>query len=234
MAKERKCFSFYRSFYEQIASCEEKAVRLEMYEVLLEYALNRKEPDFKKGTFSELTRFFWMGAKPVLDANWAHFDSGNKPKKSKQQTNHNQNTSKPQATPSIDKDKRIRNIDKDIEGEGEIEKGIFSPPTLEDILSYYSSTHGAEVESSLAKKFINYYAARGWKMSGGVSMTDWHAAFDSWCEKELEFNHKHTYSNENDKSASNQRDAELEQLREQRTAAARLAGEGPGVDSPAW
>ena len=223
----RKYFTFYRSFYEQIRSCEDKAVRLEMYEVFLDYAFNKKEPDFKKGRLNELTRFFWMGAKPVLDKSWKGFDNGSKPK-----ANGKQNTSKTQATPSIDKDNRIRNIDIDIEGEKE--DGIFCPPALEDVLCYYFSTHGTKIEDSVAKKFINYYAARGWKM-GQVMMTDWQAAFDSWCDKEMEFNHKHAYNDANDKSATNNSDAELGQLREeQRAAEARLAGEGPGADGPVW
>lgn len=190
MAKERKYFTFYRSFYEQISSCEDKNVRLEMYEVFLDYAFNRKEPDFKKGKFSELTRFFWMGAKPVLDKNWQLFENGNQPKESKTQANVKQTSSKPNATPSIDKDNRKRNKekDKDIEREGEKEERIFCPPSLKDLSCYYLSVHGDVIESSVAKKFINYYAARGWRM-GNVMMTDWKAAFDYWCEKEQEFGH---------------------------------------------
>lgn len=231
MAKARNYFTFYRSFYEQIASCEDKAVRLEMYEVFLDYAFNKKEPDFKKGKFSELTRFFWMGAKPVLDKNWQRFENGNQPKESKAQAKHKQTASKPNAAPSIDKDNRIRNKDKeiDIEWEGDKEEGIFYPPSLEDVLSYYSSIHGTEVESSIAKKFINYYAARGWKM-GTVMMTDWRAAFNFWCDKETEFNHKNTHNDEDDSTTSEQRSAELEQLRsEQRAAEARIAGEVRGA-----
>lgn len=233
MAKERQYFTFYRSFFEQIRSCEDKNVRLEMYEVFLDYAFNRKEPDFKKGKFSELTRFFWMGAKPVLDKNWQRFENGNQPKESKAQAKHKQTASKPNAAPSIDKDNRIRNKDKDkeidIEGEREKKEGIFCPPALEDVLIYYSSNHGTEIESSIAKKFINYYAARGWRM-GKVMMTDWRAAFDSWCDKETEFNHKNNHNDEDDSTTSEQRSEELEQLRsEQRAAEARIAGEVRGA-----
>ena len=232
MAKERNYFTFYRSFYEQIASCEDKAVRLEMYEVFLDYAFNKKEPDFKKGKFSELTRFFWMGAKPVLDKNWQLFDNGNQPKERKSQAKRKQTASKPKATPSIDKDKE-EDKDKDIEGEGEKEDGIFYPPALEDVLCYYFSIHGTEIESSIAKKFINYYAARGWKM-GSFMMTDWRAAFDSWCDREPEFNHKHTYNNENDKPATEQRDAELGQQREWPSRKPGINGESASIDDAVW
>ena len=235
MAKERNYFTFYRSFYEQIASCEDKAVRLEMYEVFLDYAFNKKEPDFKKGKFSELTRFFWMGAKPVLAKNWQLFENGNQPKESKTQAKHKQTASKPNAAPSIDKDNRIRNKDKDkeidIEGEGDKEEGIFRPPALEDVLFYYSSTHGAD-DDGQAKKFFNYYAARGWKM-GKVMMTDWRAAFDYWCDKEQDFNHKHNRYNENNKSTTEQCDAELGR-REQLNHESSGNGESAGIDEEAW
>lgn len=215
---ERNYFTFYRSFYEQIQSCEDKDVRLEMYEAFLDYAFNKKEPDFKKGRYSELTRFFWMGAKPVLDKNWKRFDNGNKPK-----ANGKQNTSKSKATPSIDKDKLVYTNLENIEGE--IGEGVFCPPALEDVLCYYLSTHGTEIDDGIAKKFISYYTARDWMM-GKTPMADWRAAFESWCIKEQEFNHKHTRSNADDKPTTEQCDAELGQLREQYAAAeARLAGE---------
>lgn len=238
MAKERQYFTFYRSFFEQIRSCEDKNVRLEMYEVFLDYAFNRKEPDFKKGKFSELTRFFWMGAKPVLVKNWQRFENGNQPKESKAQAKHKQTASKPNAAPSIDKDNRIRNKDKDkeidIEGEGDKEEGIFYPPALEDVLNYCSSTHAHVADcDGIAKKFFNHYARQGWVMGNGMPMTDWQAAFESWCDKETEFNHKNTHNDENDSTTSEQRSAELEQLRsEQRAAEARIAGEVRGAQGP--
>lgn len=225
----RDYFTFYRSFFEQISDCDEPTARLEMYEVLLNYAFNKTEPDFKSGHFHSMTRFFWKGARAVMAKNWAQFENGckggapigNTNNKGKKKVNPKLTQSQAYKDKEEDKDK-----DKDIEGEGD---NIFRPPSLEDVLNYCSSTHATDGDG-LAKKFFNHYARQGWVMGNGMPMTDWQAAFESWCDKETEFNHKNTHNDENDSTTSEQRSAELEQLRsEQRAAEARIAGEVRGA-----
>lgn len=241
MAKERKYFTFYRSFYDQICECPDKDARLEMYEVMLDYLLNGVEPDLENGGFCHYTKFFWKGNWPVLRKNRAQFENANDPDdddddEKKPKSSQRRAKVKPKSSQRQTYNRGIDNIEivyskqsRTIEGEGEKKEGIFCPPALEDVLIYYSSNHGTEIESSIAKKFINYYAARGWRM-GKVMMTDWRAAFDSWCDKETEFNHKNTHNDEDDSTTSEQRSAELEQLRsEQRAAEARIAGEVRGA-----
>ncbi len=237
MAK-REYFTFYRSYYEQISDCEDPNARLEMYEVLLNYAFNKIEPDFKKDKFLPMTRFFWKGAKAVMAKNWAQYENGckggapigNTNNKGKKKVN-------PKLTQSqayIDKDKEEdKEEDKDIDIEREREKEVFRPPALEDVLAYSSNRYGADGDG-LAKKFINYYAARGWKMSNGAPMADWRAAFETWCDRELEFNHKHTGNNENDKPATEQRDAGLGQPREQPKRKTGNNGESADLDDAVW
>lgn len=233
----RTGFTFYRSYYEQLQIITEPMQRLAMYDALANYALNHIKPDLKSGDYNELQKMFWAGVLPLLDKSWSKFLGGSEGGAPKGNTNASKNkTTKKQPKnnqkqPATSKDVylyndvyRDDNKDNYIEGES-----AFRPPSLEDVLSYYSSIHGTEVESSIAKKFINYYAARGWKM-GTVMMTDWRAAFNSWCDKETEFNHKNTHNDEDDSTTSEQRSAELEQLRsEQRAAEARIAGEVRGA-----
>jgi len=223
----RDYFTFYRSFFEQISDCDEPTARLEMYEVLLNYAFNKTEPDFKNGHFHSMTRFFWKGARAVMAKNWAQFENGCKGGAPIGNTN---NKGKKKVNPKLtqsqaykDKDK---DIDIDIEGEGD---NIFRPPSLEDVLNYCSSAHATDGDG-LAKKFFNHYARQGWVMGNGMPMTDWQAAFESWCDKETEFNHKNTHNDEDDSTTSEQRSAELERLcAEQRAAEARIAGEVRGA-----
>lgn len=236
MSKEknkRGYFTFYRSFYEQISDCNDPEARREMYEVLLDYAFNKTEPDFNAGTFNPITKFFWIGAKPVMAKNWAQYENGCRGGAPMGNTN---NKGKKKVNPKltqnqtyIDKDKEEE--DKDIEGERE--EDVFRPPALEDVLFYYSSTRGADGDGQ-ARKFFNYYAARGWKMSNGATMADWRAAFDSWCDKEQDFNHKHTCNNENDKSTTKQCSAELGQMRERPSRETWNNGESTGIDDAVW
>lgn len=235
MAK-REYFTFYRSYYEQISDCEDPNARLEMYEVLLNYAFNKIEPDFKKDKFLPMTRFFWKGAKAVMAKNWAQYENGCKGGAPMGNTNNKgKKKVNPKSTQSqayIDKDKE-EDKEIDIDKEREKEKDVFRPPALKDVLFYSSSIHGDDGDDQ-AKKFFNYYAARGWKMSNGATMADWRAAFDSWCDKETEFNYKHTGKNENDKPTNEQRDTGLGKLREQPNRDTGLNGEGADIDDALW
>ena len=237
MAK-REYFTFYRSFYEQIRDCNDPEARLEMYEILLDYAFNKAEPNFNAGNFNPITKFFWIGAKPVMAKNWAQYENGCKGGAPMGNTNNKgKKRVNPKLTQSqayIDKDKE-EDKDKEIDIEGDREEDVFRPPSLEDILLYYSSTHahGADGDA-ISKNFFNYYAARGWTMSNGIPMADWRAAFELWCDKEQEFNHKHTGNNENDKPANKQCSAELGQMREMPSRETGNNGESAGIDDAVW
>lgn len=232
MAKPRDYFTFYRSFYEQICSCSDENVRLEMFHAFLDYAFFRKEHVHVKGSYNELTRFFMMGAKPVLDKNWQRFENGNQPKTSKPQANGKRPTSKRKANPSIDKEED-KDIDKDKDIDGEREDEVFIPPSLDDIKVYYLSKHGHPVNEKIASKFINYYAARGWNM-GRSMMTDWHAAFEQWCTREDEYNDKHIQDNESTQQTTKQCCGEHGQQREQRTDEDGRNGKGRSLDEEVW
>lgn len=200
MANDKRTgFTFYRSYYEQLQIITEPLQRLAMYDALADYALNHIKPDLDGGSYNELQKMFWTGILPLLDKSWQLFDNGthggapkgntnaSKGKTTKKQPKDNQK----QPIPSKDEYKdEYKDYNKDnynnIEREGK--KDVFCPPTLEEVLFYCSSTHGVDGHGQ-AKKFFNYYAARGWKMSNGATMADWRAAFDSWCDKEQEFNH---------------------------------------------
>lgn len=75
-------------------------------------------------------------------------------------------------------------------GAAEPPKG-FAPPTLSE-LELFCSENGLNID---CKRFLYYYEARGWKLSGGMAMTDWKAAVRSWARME----HNPDRKNQNDK-----------------------------------
>lgn len=72
----RDSFIFYRSFLEAI-KCMPAEVQAEIYPVIVEYALNGKEP---KG-LSDIAKGVFILIKPVMDANNARSEGGKKGKK---------------------------------------------------------------------------------------------------------------------------------------------------------
>lgn len=91
------------------------------------------------------------------------------------------------------------NKDKSGKGRGAAEppKG-FAPPTLSE-LELFCSENGLNID---CKRFLYYYEARGWKLSGGMAMTDWKAAVRSWARME----HNPDLKNQNDKKGDNPED----------------------------
>lgn len=113
--KERKGFTFFRSFQDTIDQCEEKD-QLALYRGIVYYALNRTDPDFA----NPLLKVIWTLIKPVLDTGWRGFDNGcnggapvgnsNARKTTKRQPKNNQKTTK-NNQPPLDKGYRMKDED---------------------------------------------------------------------------------------------------------------------------
>ena len=52
----------------------------------------------------------------------------------------------------------------------------FTPPTLEEVAAYCKERNNG-IDPN---RFIDWYQARGWKLSKGTSMVDWKAAIRTW------------------------------------------------------
>jgi len=52
----------------------------------------------------------------------------------------------------------------------------FSPPTLQEVTVYCIERQNGITPQD----FVDYYAARGWKLNNGVAMKDWRAAVRTW------------------------------------------------------
>ena len=60
--------------------------------------------------------------------------------------------------------------------------GRFAPPTVEQVREY-TAEKGLAVN---AEHFVDYYAARGWKLGKGQPMKDWQAAVRTWANLDKE------------------------------------------------
>lgn len=60
--------------------------------------------------------------------------------------------------------------------------GRFTPPTVEQVREY-TAEKGLAVN---AEHFVDYYAARGWKLGKGQPMKDWQAAVRTWASLDKE------------------------------------------------
>ena len=73
MAQERKGFMCYRSFRDAINELPIEE-RLQVYEAIVDYALDKIEPDTAK--MSGAVRMAWKLIRPTLDADWTRWQNG--------------------------------------------------------------------------------------------------------------------------------------------------------------
>ena len=102
---------------------------------------------------------------------------------SNQQMPNEQPTSNQQLTsnqPHLNKENNLTRDNKERGATAPLTLLHFVPPTVDDVQAYCSE-HGICIE---ATDFVDYYAARGWKLSKGVQMKDWKAAARMWEKRE--------------------------------------------------
>lgn len=59
-------------------------------------------------------------------------------------------------------------------------KPPFRPPTVNEVAAY-ARQRGTPID---AQRFVDYFAAQGWKLSNGNAMKDWQAAVRNWCSRD--------------------------------------------------
>lgn len=60
----------------------------------------------------------------------------------------------------------------------------FQPPTIDEVTDYIDQH--TELRCINPQTFLDYYDARGWKLSNGCSVKDWHALLRRWAHLEKE------------------------------------------------
>lgn len=171
----REYFMFYRPFKANLSGLSDKD-KLIMYEAIIDYALDFKEPSlegFPKLAFDLI--------RPMLDINIKRWQNGckgaehgykggapkgnnNAAKNKHSKTTANQPQNNPQITP-IDKTGKVIGTP----------AKRFVKPTVQELKEYIA----ANAISVDAERFFNYYEANGWKV-GRNPMKDWKAALRTW------------------------------------------------------
>jgi len=89
-------------------------------------------------------------------------------------TNQNINQNRNQNSNQSQNQKNSRNLDKPRIS------SRFTPPALEEVKRYCRDQNN-RIDP---KCFIDFYEARGWKLSSGIAMKDWRAAIRNWENRE--------------------------------------------------
>ncbi len=180
----RDTFAFYRSFYEAILELDEKQ-QLEMYKVIIEYALNDTEPEltgFKSVVFKLI--------KPQIDSAAARYDRcvengkkgaefgkyGGRPTNKKPQENPKHN---PNETP---RKPLNENVNVNVNVNENVDDNVRCGFSISlSVLSSFISSHNYNVD---AQKFYDYYNPRNWTDKNG-KVVDWQKSLKMWHDNEL-------------------------------------------------
>ena len=143
-------FVFYRSFRDAIEEMTDEN-KLATLLAICDYALYGVEPDLKDA----MSRAVFTVARPSIDTNKDRRANGKlcgrPPKKPKVSESGAKETDEPP---------HLR----------------FVPPDVPEVEAYCSERKNGIDPAA----FIDYYAARGWKLNGGQTMKDWKAAVRTW------------------------------------------------------
>jgi hypothetical protein len=61
------------------------------------------------------------------------------------------------------------------------ERKVFKPPVAQEVFEYLAEKQNTSIDPN---HFLDFYSARGWKLSGGTKMADWKAAVRTWISRE--------------------------------------------------
>ncbi|NCE63570.1 hypothetical protein D1159_03005 [Pseudoflavonifractor sp. 524-17] len=167
-------FVFYRSFRDAIEEMTD-ANKLATLLAICDYALYGVAPDLKDA----MSRAVFTVAKPSIDANKARCRNGAKggrpPKKPMVTDSENLWFSKNESTYTESYTESISKTEAK-EADKPPKRPRFVPPEVEEVRAYcLERGNGIDPAS-----FVDYYAARGWKLNGGQTMKDWKAAVRTW------------------------------------------------------
>jgi len=166
---KRDSMVIYRSFYEAITDLPPNE-QAKVWAAVFDYGLNSNEQQLD-GLASTIFKLI----KPQLDANFKKYENGLKGGRPKNLT---ETKAKPNQNLSETKLKPNENENENENDNENVNELGFTPPTVNLILDSFPGFKDA-------KKFVDFYTAKGWKM-GAAPMTDWRAAVSLWIERNAE------------------------------------------------
>lgn len=187
--KSRNGFTFWRSFRDAISAMPEPD-QLPIFKAIADYGLDGTEPDME--ALSQFGRVAWLGILPNLQSGWTKSEAGRRGGKSGTGESKarfgNENASKTQA-------KRKRNASNKNKKEKEekecvcVQRSVaprapakrFTPPTVAEVEAYARDA-GLRMD---AARFVDHFAANGWRVGGRTAMKDWQAAVRNWARNDF-------------------------------------------------
>lgn len=171
----RDSFVFYRSFAEAISKLKSDAERLAIYEAIIGYALDDKNP-----ALDDVPAMAFTLIKPQIDANNTRYENGKKGGRPKTKIKPNENQNKTNLKPNVNENVNVNvNENENVKEKLKQKEKRFTPPTLEEARAYFTE-RGYPRE---AEAFINFYESKGW-MVGKNKMKDWRAAVRNWTSRD--------------------------------------------------
>jgi len=156
----RTYFIFYRSFYEAINDLPE-AQQLELYKAIFELSLNDSEPEL-----TGISKSIFTLIRPQIVANNQRFKNGSK---AKAKRNGSEIEAKKKQIESETEANKNKNKNKN-ENKNEKENKNFTPPTLEEVKSWFIE-NGSTAEAGA--KAWQYYTDGEWIDSKGTPVKNW-------------------------------------------------------------
>ena len=158
-----------------------QAEKAEYYVALIEYLAYGKEPTFKR----QGSKAVFVAIKPSLDIGKKRSEGGKKGMASRYQNGDllpNKTTNKADnKTEKCPLTKGNSKGNKEDTPNGVSKKApAFTAPTAEEVEAYCEE-RGTPID---ARRFCDYYAAQGWRLSNGNRMRDWRAAARNWADSD--------------------------------------------------
>lgn len=158
-----------------------QAEKAEYYVALIEYLAYGKEPTFKR----QGSKAVFVAIKPSLDIGKKRSESGKKGMASRYQNGDllpnktaNKEGNKTEKCPLT---KGNSKGNKEYTPNGVSKKApAFTAPSAEEVEAYCEG-RGTPIDS---RRFCDYYAAQGWRLSNGNRMRDWRAAARNWADSD--------------------------------------------------
>jgi uncharacterized protein YdaU (DUF1376 family) len=118
-----------------------------------------------------------------VDTARANGSKGGRPKKPKKTTLVN--SANPEITGSKANQEPITKNQEPLKDKTSVGKPttrkVFKPPVAQEVSEYLAEKQNTSIDPN---HFLDFYSARGWKLSSGTKMADWKAAVRTWISRE--------------------------------------------------
>ena len=103
-----------------------------------------------------------------------------------QSDNHLATNEQPTSNQQVTTTNNVNNVN----NENKKKTKAFTPPNEEQINDVFTDVGMPKDNGAEARRYIDYYAQQGWKLSNGNKMVDWKAAAKNWLRNQQKWNNQ--------------------------------------------